>query len=204
MLTRRDFLARSLKASTLLACARRCRNSSPPPPAPPSGTRTAPCSSSSKWAAAMTGLIPSSRTPTTSTTRPGRHCGMTKRNVLKVNDHIGLHNGIERPATTAQRGPARDRPGRRLSESGPVAFRVDGHLAKRRPEPGRRRPAGSAGRCRRCTTRKAASRPSSSGPDRLPLAPPRCRRRRRQPESAGAVSTRPRRPTTAAVPHDGS
>ncbi len=94
MLNRRDFLARSLKASTLLACA---------PAVPQFLADTARAAEQDKDGTVLVVLEMGGGNDGLNTVIPYAddlyHLArptlrLTKKNVLKVNDHIGLHNGL--------------------------------------------------------------------------------------------------------------
>ena len=94
MLTRRDFLARSLKASTLLACA---------PAVPQFLAATARAAEQDKDGTVLVVLEMGGGNDGLNTVIPYADdlyhkarptLRLTKKNVLKVDDHIGLHNGL--------------------------------------------------------------------------------------------------------------
>src|SRR5947209_19208520 len=97
MLTRRDFLARSLKTSTLLACA---------PAVPQVLAATARAADQDKDGTVLVVLEMGGGNDGLNTVIPYADdlyhkarptLRMTKKNVLKVNHRIGLHSSINRP-----------------------------------------------------------------------------------------------------------
>src|SRR3954469_19195636 len=94
MLNRRDFLARSLKASTLLACA---------PAVPQFLAATARAAEQEKDGNVLVVLEMGGGNDGLNTVIPYADdlyhkarptLRLTKRNVLRVNDHVGLHTGL--------------------------------------------------------------------------------------------------------------
>ncbi len=94
----------------------------------------------------------------------------TKDVVIRLDDHVGLHSGMQGFADNVGARTVGGRAGRRLSEPGALAFRGHGYLAVGRSQRQRTRPAGSAGPRWKPTTTRVACRSCTSAQSRLPLA----------------------------------
>ena len=128
------------------------------------------CWSCSSSTAATTASTPSSRLATRRTRSTAASCGCPTDKLCKIGDGIGLHPAMRPAADLLRERPAGDRPGGRLSEPQPFAFREHGDLADCEPGPsGRRRPrlAGPGPR------RRGQCQRTGRGPRRRPEPAPR-------------------------------